>query len=40
MAPYADQDDFELSMLDEVENYRGFKKTGNAVLNPALFDLF
>lgn len=38
--PYAHQDHFELSMLEQVKNYRGFKKTGSGVLNPALFDLF
>jgi len=40
IVPFADQDSFELSMLEQVKNYSGFKKTGNNVLNPELFDLF
>ena len=40
IAPFADQDNFELSMIETVKNYKGFRKTENEALNSALFKLF
>jgi len=40
IAPFADQDNFELSMIGNVKNYKGFRKTANEALNSELFKLF
>ena len=40
IAPFSDQDNFELSMIETLKNYKGFKKTEDKALNSELFKLF
>ncbi|MDX5583469.1 MAG: glycosyltransferase [Aureibaculum sp.] len=40
IAPFSHQDHFELSMIEKVKNYTGFRKTENEALNSELFKLF
>ena len=40
VAPFSDQDNFELSMIKTLKNYKGFKKTEDNALNSELFKLF
>jgi UDP-N-acetylglucosamine:LPS N-acetylglucosamine transferase len=40
IAPFSDQDHFELRMIEKVKNYTGFKKIQNEPLNSELFKLF
>ena len=40
IAPFADQDNFELSMIEKLKSYKGFEKTEDDFLNSELFKLF
>jgi len=40
VAPFADQDNFKLKMLDSIKSYKGFENTVTENLNPDLFNLF
>lgn len=40
IAPFSNQDNFELSMIEKLKNYKGFKKTEDQALNSELFKLF
>ena len=40
IAPFSHQDNFELSMIENYKNYKGFKKTEDQALNSELFKLF
>lgn len=40
VAPYSQQDDFSLSMLENIENYRGLRDLGNSTTYSDLFAFF
>jgi len=40
IAPFSHQDKFELSMIDNVKKYKGFRQAENEALNSELFKLF